>query len=464
MDRKLICIVVIMASIAALLAGCYPERIIWAPDGQAAAVFNEHGELYFIDEEGNISEAMDEGVIRLQWFPDGQRLAIAKDIAVGNWDDAEARIPSALLDELIRYTNFMLEAKNQEQWEAKEKALMESQKISSNEINGIKMYIRDRAGDQFSRSLIDSWQDELTFNCYSIQVVLWDKNQYTIEKILFSSGQVIWNLRTSNKGRSVAFTTAYPDDDAPGDQISLWIADTQTEKVVKLDENISLYPDWDTDGTSLFYVRLLSVSESDDTVGTILSCRVCDDQGILLDEFEQPKSLAGLVADKYTRIRCLADGRIVFPSIEITLPAIGKDVPDQKQLFVMDTRRQLTMARLIPRSAMSEIDGYNLDFFEVSPDELYISIPDDEGRVGVLSLATGDFKVVQNKKLDQLATVPVWRYPDQLCYIDEIQSDSSEDETTKQIILLRQAEDGNWTQSQVISQTWHEQARSGWLE
>ena len=150
--------------------------------------------------------------------------------------------------------------------------------------------------------------------------------------------------------------------------------------------------------------------------------------------------------------------------MEVTLPVIGKDIPEVKQLFVLDPQRQSTITRLIPRSTQNQTHGYNFDCFEISPDETQISIPDDDGRVATLKIATGDFTVLQVQGTEGIWTVPVWRYPNELCYIDEIKGGLTGDKKRKQMMLRKVASDDTLSQPRVISESWQKEARKLTLE
>jgi hypothetical protein len=291
-----------------------------------------------------------------------------------------------------------------------------------------------------------------------LRIGTWDGKNFSIGQPLWGSPERIWDMRVSPKGRVIAFTSAFPGDFGKGTVSSLWVVDTETQELELLDRTTALYPDWDASGTTLFYVRSMGKERSNSPLGTLLKRRICDKDGRLLEDFPELESLAGLVAGEFTKVRCLSDGRIVFSSMEVTLPVIGKDVPEQKQLFVLDPQRQATIARLIPRSIQNQTHGYNFDFFEISPDETQISIPDDEGRVAVLRIATGDFTILQAQGTEAIKTVPVWRYPNELCYIDEIKAGFT-GEKRKQIMLRKVASDGTWSQPRVISKSWPKEAR-----
>jgi len=443
--------------------GCYPKHIVWTPDGQQAAIWNNQG-LFFCDAQGTLSPKMVDSVVGAQWAPDGEHLVIVRDIYARHWNDVETDFPQTLRQDLMRYAKTVFNVKTQTQWQEETQALINKHMISDNEIQGIKLYIRDNTPKGFPADLIETWQDECDFHCYSLQIGLWKEKSFSIQKTLYSSAQRIYEFRFSSKGRLLAFTTAYPkaddDEDEENPNIhSLWVADIETGQVVLIDTNVALYPDWDAAGTSLVYIRSLDTIKSAYRLGTLLRSQVCDANEVLVDErLSPPAPLAGLIANEHTKLRCLSDGRIIFSSMEVTLPFVGKDIPGPPQFFMLDAKRQATIIGLIPRGVLPQMYDYNLSFFEVSPDQTKLCFPDNEGRVGVLSITTGEFQVLQNTNLDNVSTVPVWRFPSDLCYV------AAPKDGTMQVVLQENTSENTWNEPRSISQGWPHMAKTGWLE
>lgn len=447
--------------------GCYNKRIVWSPDGKWGAICPNSG-LYFTDPEGNVTKKMHDHVYRAAWFPDSRHLAIEEYADITDWESLKTIVPLEQQKKFIQYAQSLLLARNQMEWEAKIKTLLDLNLLSEDELTAVKLYIRDKQAGPFPDSVIASWQPNLTFHYHFLRIGLWDGKQFTIKKTLWNSSERIWDMQISSKGRVVTFTTAYPDldDDEELNVSSLWAADLQTGRSVLLDQNVALYPGWSADGQSLFYVRSIGEGKAGNAIGTLLQIQPCDSAGALLEQIPQPKGLAGLVAGEYTKVRCLSDGRIIFSSIELTLPIIGKDIPEYKQLFVLDPTRQATITRLIPHSTLDQTRSFNLDFFEVSPDETMISLLDDDGRVAVLTVATGDFILLQGEKLGPEIVVPVWRTPNELCYLGPTDGKTGlfSKMTYKQVFLQGPDDEGNWGQARVISKNWPEEVKQDWLE
>jgi hypothetical protein len=443
---------------------------VWSSDGKWAAVIGKDS-LYFCDSKGNIKEKSKDGILTARWFPNEYRLAIERQIYANNWKLMEAHVPEAERQKLIQHAKLLLDVSDAQEWKNKTETLLDSKNLSKNDLAGIILYLRDKSPNKLPQTVTDSWPKDTGFNYYFLEIGLWKDGKFTVEKTLWSSDERVWDIRISNKGRVLAFTAAYfdSDDDDEPDYSTLWVADCNTGQVIPADKNIALYPDWSTDGKSLLYTRSIGEKDSENAIGTLLKSQICDDSGALLAKIKDPEALAGLIVNKNTKVRCLSDGRIVFSSIEVSLPTIGADVPRQKQLFTLDPKRQVTITRLIPRSTLDQTDDYNMDFFEVSPDETMISVPSGEGHVAVFYPSTGEFKVLQAEKMEHLKTVPVWRYPNDLCYVNinksnnKTEAEPSED-VVLQVVLQTPIEGKEWSEPRSISKSWPSGARDGWLE
>ncbi len=458
MSKRAIINTMIVVVTCLLLFGCHPKHINWSPKGQWAAYCNDVG-LFFINGQGEISKKMCEHVYRAQWFPDGKRLAIEQFAKLTSWQEVENTISREYQEKYVQYAEGLLSVKDIQDWDEQTKKITDLDLLNKYDLRAVQLYIRDVGSSGFPKEVIKSWGSSIEFRYQFLRIGTWDGKNFSIGEPLWSSPERIWDMRVSVKGRVVAFTSAYPGFFEEGAVSSLWVVDVETQKVELLDKNTTLYPDWDASGATLFYVRSMGRESSYSPLGTMLKRRLCDEDGRLLSDFSQVESLAGLVASEFTKIRCLSDGRIIFSSMEVTLPVIGKDIPELKQLFVLDPQHQSTIARLIPRSTQNQTHGYNFDCFEISPDETQISIPDDDGRVATLRIATGDFTVLQAQGTEGIRTVPVWRYPNELCYIDEIEGGLTGSKKRKQMMLRQVASDDTWSQPRVISESWPEEAR-----
>ncbi|MBN2844067.1 MAG: hypothetical protein JXM68_13350, partial [Sedimentisphaerales bacterium] len=129
---------------------------------------------------------------------------------------------------------------------------------------------------------------------------------------------------------------------------------------------------------------------------------------------------------------CLADGKILFSSLEANLPLVAQDLSDQMQLFVLDTKLTSGVNHVILRSNMDKLAGYDLNFFELSGNEQFVSLVTHDGQVSVLDLRTGVVTEIQSEPGSDIRSLPAWRGDTELCYYTQ----SEETNINKRVTLL----------------------------
>jgi len=124
-----------------------------------------------------------------------------------------------------------------------------------------------------------------------------------------------------------------------------------------------------------------------------------------------------MVFDPTSKVRCLADGRLVFSAVEVHLPTTTEDVSQHQQLFAFDPGKQATLVRLIPQGVLGKVPE-NVNSFEVSPDGKRVSVLGEKHSVVVLTLATGSVETVQAPAESNIEDcLPVWPSTNELCFI-----------------------------------------------
>jgi hypothetical protein len=102
-------------------------------------------------------------------------------------------------------------------------------------------------------------------------------------------------------------------------------------------------------------------------------------------------------------------------------------------IFSFDPEKQATLTRVVARGATQTI-GNAAQYFELSPDARYLSIPFSDGQVSVLDIAKGESQWVQavgEANTDNLnpATLPVWRTSTELTFLRPVK-----DSTTHEVV------------------------------
>jgi hypothetical protein len=413
--------VVMHASVVAVLvalSGCFPEkRVAWSPDGRWATVKGGDNGLYLCDPTGRLSKRLVENAGAVAWLPDSQHVVLSRSEPATSWNEVAAVLPAdrkrelealapALRDELLNFSG------DWDKFEAKSVA-----GLSGGEKLALFVHVREQFGPALRAKLGDKWADfeKLEAQVYTLQTAA-VKPDMTLElgPPLARSLNEFDALRVAPSGKAVAYRSAAVDGDSAKPLLVLALDGQATPQPVA--ERTSLFPDWSRDGRYLVYASSQTQGEKDLRLGTIARRQVADEAGKLLATFPEAEELAGIAYQDEVRVRCLRDGRVLFATLEVHLPCTSKDMPQRAGLFAVDPGHEPGVTRLTTREAESALPDA-LFLFEVSPDEQHISVPGGDGRVAVLTLATGDvWEVLGSSEVDHLRTEPSWRSADELCF------------------------------------------------
>ena len=248
---------------------------------------------------------------------------------------------------------------------------------------------------------------------------------------------------------------------APGDRTFAFTVEAEAHQILRLlaapmdgsqppalvSSRAAAYPDWSADGRSLVYMEAENSADWEQRLqlGSLVKQQLVDEDGAL-DLSEPPTFLAGLAFATYSRVRCLADGRLIFDAAEFELPYSTPNFGGLTQLFMAAPQEQPTLLRLIPRRQRHLLPDH-LSFFEVSPDESEILIATTVGEVFQLTLATGAVQVIQTAVAEEMKVAPVWRAPGEFTYV-RIPARDTHDLRSAAVMLQQAGE------SQVLSVEW----------
>ena len=408
MSNKLKIVFMALISISLLmLNGCFPKRVVWNPSGQYAAVLGEEGAFYITDSEGNLSEKLYDNVFRIEWFDDNQNFLVAKQDKIENWHQAETKLSKANRDEIIKAAQATHGGNVITEWKANRGMFSSNDNIE----DAVKVYIRDVTPEMASNDIIKSWNNT-TFDIFCVEKCSWKNKQFKVEKELFNTREIIWDMRISPDEKNLMYTQSSQSIET----IALKAYSFENQNILLIDNMVSMYPDWSTDSKSVFYVKIESEEYDDMVIGNLKSATISNDQGELLKETSKYKQVLTLAINGLAKVRCLEDGRIIFSAMEISLPGNTEDFSEQPLLFMIEPGKHKSIVPLVPKNSFHQIAGYDLNFFEMSPDKKYVSMIDHESRVAVMELATGDITVMQPDDLGEIKTVPTWRGQNELCY------------------------------------------------
>lgn len=440
-----------LLSALVVLAGCETaRRIVWSPDGSRAAVLAGQG-LYLADSAGNLSGLLVSNATDAAWFSDSQRLAFVRSDTYTNWTDLAAVLPSETQQAVQKLADVLLtriqsgtpqdklnEGLNPEQRQMFDAGLL---------------YLSDKHGTELRKAITDKTNEVQKAELMCLQLARVSGDSVELGKVLVRELAGMVGTRISPDGKFIAYAAGA---DSVLHLSVVPVDGAQPARTV--DKRGSGYMDWSPDARSLVYIKAVDENSEDALIGSLGRRLIVSEAGSieLTNNFED---FAGLMFDGLGRVRCLQDGRILFSSTEIQLPATAKDMPQRQQLFALDPERQATITPLIPRGVQESVPA-NLGYFEVSPDEKQIVVGGDKSQVVIFTLASGDVTVVQPDIGGDLKILPSWRSTNQVSY----GALSEPDKEGK-----RKAEVALWQPGQtnivnLLSTNWPAAIRKGWLD
>lgn len=416
MKRRMIVLAAVMLGV---LVGCYPEkRVDWSPDGRWAAVWGGDDGLYLCDADGKLSAKIADGVAALAWAPDSRRLVVVLKADQQRWAELKARITAeeaGQIEELGRQVLAELQAFKGDLDDFEPAAL---ERVPQSYGGPLVVYLRDEHGEALKARLGEKWEElqDTEAELYELRVVNVGEGVPALGVPLVSSACGLSLPRVSPDGRNVLYGAEAAGKDPGGARLFVLPLEGGGDPrlVVK---RAAWGPDWSVDGRQVYYAAPGPGVERDGPgIGTIDRRAVCDEGGRLLAEFPDAEELVGIAYVPETRVRCLRDGRVLFATFELQLPCTPEDMSGRASLFMIDPERQAVVTRLVPRQAEEKLPSL-LHLFEPSPNGRHVCVPDNNGVVAILTLATGEvWPLHLDEEADELRTLPVWRSDDELTF------------------------------------------------
>jgi len=445
----------------ALMTGCLPEkRIVWSPDGQRAAVATPRG-LFFIDAKGNLlPPKLADTPARCEWFPDGRRLAVVHTKKVKGWNDVKGLYTAQQIEAIVKsaeeaHTRALAFDGNWDDFKFDpQDTLTEGMETAAF------LCLRDEHAEGLAEKLGAKWEEfqKIAPEIWMLQVFSWKDATLEAGAILIRTLEEIRQPHVSPDGRNVAFVMN--TSNSRNQVLSVFVVPTDGGEVRNVADHISVDYTWSGDGRSLAYIGC-TASKGDDQgtiqLGSLTTITVADASGALLKEWSERKDRVGLLFNGALSVKWLRDGRLLFSSVEVTLPATPRDMPQEWSLFVLDPRMPASVTRVLARDLSHPRDP-SLPLFELSPDESNVLLPGPKGRVSLYNFASGDEidLVPTDDPKGQSRCLPSWRNDSEVCVVLP-NAKQDDPKAPSQVVLWKAGT------TQLLSGNWPEEMKEGWL-
>jgi hypothetical protein len=413
------------AALALLWCGCLPEESVWwSPDGQTAAVRTSEG-LRLAGPDGRLSPVLLSGAIQFaHWSPDGSGLVVSRSLERTNWAAVEALIPA----EEAAATRTMARAMPD--------LLRAGLTVADGTWNDLEERFLKPLGLGTSAALSSAWLCALDLHRQALlEVVRGFTNRAALEAELFAPDasrmavhEILWvsrrDGRWGDEPRTLVRSLGPLLDPvlAPRHPVLAFRTGAGALKVLPLgagspvtvaDEAV-VTAVWSADGRSLIHV----VMEESETVGEIRSRPVLDERGELLTTTPPTETLAlaAFGAGASPRLAALPDGRLLFASVPVTLPARAGSIHPGARFFLLDPAAPEASLVAVPIREGSLPD--DLSVFALSPDGQRVAMVEaGTDAVAVLELETGKVSILSPAHEGwKSRLIPAWRSPQELSF------------------------------------------------
>jgi hypothetical protein len=430
-----------------LCAGCDPKDwICWAPDGEHAFVQGADDTTWLIDRTGKI---LGNAADARAWLPDSRRVVAVHAVKPTGWDEyarllgpdrasKTTKAATSLTDVIQNYHGDWAKFGDSPEYKKWENELVGHTFDADWLTRSVALYLH-QTNPKILAPILDASSVSITnliSDIYELSTRSVLPSDPPTERLLVRLPDEIVSVFPSPSGQVLAFAVGEPVRPA------LYVVpQTTNSSPVMVDEGAT-EAGWSTDGQDLVYAKTTvpyDLLQKSTQLGTITSRRVCGTNGQVLAKFEDPKDIAGIILGQTsTRVACLPDGRILFATAPIRLPALSSDEPSHLTLFAIRPGATPILESIVHPADISRLPD-RVDRFAVSPDKKRASIVDRHGHVSIVSLDTGELLPIQEMnvysntdKYTQL--IPTWRTTNEVTCLVPI-SDPSGSTARVEVVL-----------------------------
>lgn len=458
------------------LAGCFPEeRAWWSPRGDRALVRLADG-LHLADAEGRLgARLLETGEVQgVSWLAEGDGFVALHTRLVHTWEATRALLPAAEVQAVESLLPLVL-------------PLLEAAGRDAGALNDLVNGLSEQQNRRFAAALrvqhermpaeIETRLRALPKGAEMATALGRPEAGHAVQELLrvqldetgrVSQSQPLLRRllkplllpRVSPRQPLLAFLSL--DDDGRQPVLEVLPLNGGPGHIVA--RQVSAAFDWTPDGRSLVFMAPLG-GEGEKLV-SVLRLEVATADGVPLrprleigpdgkpveqrgpDRLGDPVTLATALQFNRPLLQVLADGRVLFASLPVTLPAVTPDPELAPRLFVADGKT----VTAVP-TAPGDLPA-NLGWFTASPDGQHVAIVESEtDAVAVVELATGATHILSPAHPGwQCRTLPAWKSATELTYAALHDAAPA---------WLRWRADGD---TRRLSEGWSADATAAWLE
>jgi hypothetical protein len=418
---------VLITSAICWSTACWTDpRVMWSPDGRHAAVIGAGG-LRLTNETGSLSPLLVPGVSKAAWFADSKQLVLVVRRELTGFSSLSAALGPERTKELGEVAEIVWQ-----QLQAPAGPLDAGDRIfvltglgatfadTDDVETAIGWYLLEHHRDAIRQKLGEEADlDELppiTVNSLVVARLIDDRLE--LGRPLYSDIDRFMEIRPAPAGQAVAFVTA-TDVGIEGTILTTRVVGTDgAETALIVDTETGSHFDWGSDGRSLWYFQALDERDlGKESWGVLTERKVLDADGEI-ELAESGSSRVRVPFSRESRVRSLADGRVMFNAPELRLPAVlaGEPTPDHEQLFAFDRKRS-TLTALVPTEHLADLPP-SLAVFEPGPDADHFLIGGGHGDVWLICISDDRLEHVETGfEVGDIVPMPSWRTSDEFLYV-----------------------------------------------
>jgi hypothetical protein len=388
----------------------------------------------------------------LSWMPDSKRILAVGHVQAKAWSDAQKYLSDQQQKDSVALAKYIKERLQT----AGESALNDDQRIQSapawmTQSAALYLMVNDR-------DAIKSSTKPETFKAISeLSLDVKNVSMYTVKPVALPDGKELWrgfdqpeDLDVAPDGKYAllvrdesADSKIYAIDllplDIPGTAVK--VAETRTPDVA-----------WSADSRSIIFSSAAGTTE-DAKLGSLVMVDLLDPHGTLLQE-PKAQRIARLCLDPAPHIRVLTNGKILFTTSPVQLPAPEHDIGTQQDIFSVAPGDAL-VRRLMPAQASEAM--WSIDSIAANPDQAIASIACKIFGNDILQIVN-----INTGHVEQLSFLPKfqpnWRNADEICFTKQLEKPGP-NQHTAEVVLHSMSKN----EDRVISANWPKSAVDGFL-